>query len=233
MGAAMGRLALVGAVVALTTLPAARAGSITVISNAPGTNDGNLSVVAPLGGGFLKAVGFTMGPDVYHLDSVTLRLAEQSGSTSTLSVVLFGGSAAAPSGPALDGFTTPSIPTLASNVTFTPTAPLVLQAGTNYWLEVSGQSDTLDGIVWYASNPAVTPTGVASSLGALFASTLGTGGSLEPSSVINTFQVTGSPVVMPGEVPEPPGLIQSGFSVLAGLLLAWWRLRRRKALSGA
>jgi hypothetical protein len=230
MGAAMGRLAQVVAVLALLNLPEARAGSITVIGNEPQTNDGTLTAVASLGGGYAKAVGFIMGTQPYKLDSVTLRLAEQPGSSSTLSVMLFGGNSAAPSGPALVGFDTPRIPALAGNVTFTPTAPLVLQANRAYWLEVTGQSDTLNGIVWYASTPGVTPTGVVTCLGAQFNSQLVTVESQAPSSVLNTFQVTGSP--NPVEVPEPRGLVQGVLSVLAGLLLACWRLWHRRAGHG-
>ena len=114
-----------------------------------------------------------MGGQSYDLASVTLRLMEQAGSSSTLSVELFGGTSSDPSGPALVDFNSPPIPSLAGNVTFTPTTSLVLQAGASYWLEVSGQSDTLNGIVWYASNPGVTPTGVATSAGALFTNQLG------------------------------------------------------------
>jgi hypothetical protein len=229
MGAAMGRLTRVVAVLvlALLNLPEAGAGSITVIGNASQTSAGTLTAVASLGGSYAKAVGFTMGPQPYTLDSVTLRLAVQPGSISTLSVSLFGGSAADPSGPALVGFGTPTIPTLAGNVTFLPTAPLVLQANRTYWLEVSGQSDTLNGIVWYASTPGIKPTGVATSLGARFTNQLVSLESLATSSVMNTFQVTGSPLVSPAAVPEPPGLVPAAFSVLAGLLLACWRLWHR------
>jgi hypothetical protein len=230
MGAAMRRLGLIGLVLALGTAPEAQAGSVTVIGNYPETSDGTLTAVASLGGNYAKAVGFTMGGQAYELDSVTLRLAQQPGSSNTLSVGLFGGSTGDPSGPALVSFNTPSIPTLASNVTFTPVAPLVLQAGTTYWLEVSGRSDTLDGIVWYASCPGVTSPGAASGLSARFTSQLGNGGSLAPSSVLNTFQVMGTAVVSPTDlVPEPPGLIQGVCGVLAGLLVACWRLVRRGA----
>jgi hypothetical protein len=234
MSAAMQRLGLMGLVLAFGTAPEAQAGSVTVIGNYPQTSDGTLTVVSSLGGNYAKAVGFTMGDQAYELDSVTLRLVQQPGSSSTLSVGLFGGSAADPSGPALVSFNTPSIPTLASNVTFTPVAPLVLQAGTTYWLEVSGQSDTLNGIVWYASRPGVTSTGVASTLSARFTSQFDNGGSLAPSSVLNTFQLMGSPVVAPLDlVPEPPGLILGACGVLAGLLVACWRLVCRGLVAGS
>jgi hypothetical protein len=221
------RMALAVAVVSVSSAAAVRAGSITVIGNYPQTNDGTLSAVTSLDGSYGKAVGFTMGGQSYVLDSVTLRLAEQPGSISTLTLGLFGGTSSGPSGTVLAGFDTPDIPSLASNVAFTPLSGLVLQAGTTYWLEVSGQSDTLNGIVWYASNPGVNPAGVATSLGALFTSHFGTPGSLEPSSQLNTFQVTGSlPPPGPLDIPEPAGLIQGASSLLVGLLLASRRLLR-------
>jgi hypothetical protein len=228
MGAAMRRLAVLGVMLTFSTVSGARAGSVTVIGNYPENNDGNLSAVASLGGSYAKAVGFTMGAQPIDLESVTLRLAQQPGSTSTLSVQLFGGSSAGPSGPELVDFNTTSIPTLASNVTFLPTTSLVLAAGTTYWLEALGQSDTLNGIVWYASSPSVTPTGLATSLGAQFSSDFSSGGLLSPSNVLNTFEVTGFQDTITG-VPEPAGLIQGTISVLAGLLVVWWRLRRRGA----
>jgi hypothetical protein len=222
MGAAMGRLAVIGLVLTFSTVPWARAGSVTVIGNYPETNDGNLSAVASLVGNYAKAVGFKMGAEAFDLSSVTLRLAEQPGSTSSLSVTLFGGTAAGPSGPQLVGFDTPSIPTLASNVTFTPTGSLKLASGATYWLEVSGQSDTLNGIKWYASSTGKNPTGLATSIGALFTTDLGVAGSLMPSSVSNTFEVTGSMEIIT-IVPEPRALLQGAVSMLAGLLVVCWR----------
>ncbi len=226
MGAGLGRLALAAMILALFFGREARAASIVVIGNYPQANDGTLSSVTSLDGTYAKAVGFTMGGQSYDLASVTLRLMEQVGSSSTLSVELFGGTSSGMSGPALGGFNSPSIPALAGNVTFLPTTSFVLQAGASYWLDVSGQSDTLNGIVWYGSNPEVTPTGVATSAGALFTNQLGSGSALEPSSTMNTFQVTGSSVAGVATIPEPAGLIQGVFSVVAGLIYACWRLGR-------
>ena len=149
-------MALAATILAVLTGPGARAASIVVVGDYPETNDGTLTSVTSLYGNYAKAVGFTIGGQPYNLASVTLRLAEQVGSNSTLSVELFGGTSSSPSGPALVGFNSATIPSVASNVTFTPTTALVLQAGAGFWLEVSGQSDTLNGIVWYASNPAVS-----------------------------------------------------------------------------
>jgi hypothetical protein len=169
-----------------------------------------------------------MGGQSDVLASVTLRLVEQVGSNSTLSVALYGGTPANPSGPVLAGFDSPSIPSIAGDVTFTPTTSLTLQAGATYWLEVSGQSDTLNGIVWYASHSGVLPTGVAAtSAGYLFTDQLGVGSALESSNVLNTFQVTGSPSGIIATIPEPAGLIQGTVSAFAGLVYACWRLRRR------
>jgi hypothetical protein len=227
MGAGLGRMALAATILALLSGPGAPAASIVVIGDYPETNDGTLTSVTSLYGTYAKAVGFTMGGQSYDLASVTLRLAEQVGSSSTLSVELFGGTSSTPSGPALVGFNSATIPSIAGNVTFTPTSSLVLQAGASYWLEVSGQSDTLDGIVWYASNPAVTPIGVATSAGALFTNQLGSGLALQPSSFMNTFQVTGSSdagITSITSIPEPAGLIQAALSVVAGLIYACWRV---------
>jgi hypothetical protein len=226
MRAGLVRLALAATILALVSGREAWAASIVVIGNYPQTNDGNLTSVTSLYGNSAKAVGFTMGPQSYSLASVTLRLMEQIGSNSTLSVELFGGTPSTLSGPALVNFNSAAIPQLAGNVTFTPTTSFVLQAGASYWLELSGQSDTLDGIVWYASNPGVSPTGVATSMGALFSDQLGSPAAFQRSSVMNTFQVTGSGNADITSIPEPAGLIQGAVCVLAGLVYACRRLLR-------
>ncbi len=105
---------------------------------------------------------------------------------------MYGGTSTGPSGPALVDFdtSTPSIPSTPGDVTFAPEGSLQLQASTTYWIDVSGTSNTLNGIVWYGSNPGIVPTGLATSDGALFSS-MSTGiSSLAPSSVLNTFLVT-------------------------------------------
>jgi hypothetical protein len=226
MGAGVGRLALAATMLTVLSGPLARAGSIVVIGDYPQTDDGTLSSVTSLYGTYAKAVGFTMGGQSYGLDSVTLRLMEQVGSSSTLSVALFGGTPSTLSGRALVEFNAVTIPSYASNVTFTPTTSFVLQAGASYWLEVSGQSDTLNGIVWYGSNPGVSPSGMATSAGALFTDQLGASSALEPSSVMNTFEVMGSSEAGVATIPEPASLIQGAFSVALGLVYTWWRLGR-------
>jgi hypothetical protein len=221
MGAGVGRLALAVTLLAFLSGPDVRAASIVVIGNYPQSNDGTLSAVASLDGTFAKAVGFTMGEQSYDLASVTLRLMEQAGSNSMLSVALFRGTPADPSGPALVRFDSPTIPSLASDVTFTPTTSFELQAGSTYWLEVSGKSDTLNGIVWYASRPGLTPAGLAAtSAGARFTDQLGLSSALVTSSVWNTFEVTG--LLTAGEVTGSSGTGQdpgsSGTGSLTGSL---------------
>ena len=148
-----------------------------------------------------KAVGFTMPGASYDLGSITLRLMEQAGSTDSLSVQLYGG-VDNPSGPVLAQFNSPAIPNVASDVVFTPTAPFTLKANDTYWIYVAGTSNTLDGIVWYASTPGIPPSGVATAAGARFSSKGAGVSSLSPSSVMNTFQVTGTLIAAPA-VPEP------------------------------
>jgi hypothetical protein len=203
-----------------------RAGSILVIGNLPQANDGASSTVAALGGMYAKAVGFTMGANSLDLDSVTLRLKEQAGFESTLRVQLYGGTTN-PTGPVLASFNIPSIPTVATDVSFTPTSQVVLQASTSYWLYVTGSSNTLDGIIWYASDPGNVLAGVATSLGNRFTTTGAAPAALLPSSVTNSFQILGQAEAgpLPG-VPEPPAWIPAATAVLAGLACAGWRQRR-------
>jgi hypothetical protein len=224
MDAAFWRLTL-ATVLALLGAREGWAGPILIIGNEPQVNDGTFSAVASLGGGYSKAVGFTMPAESIALDSITLRLKEQAGSSSTLTVALFGGGNDGPSGPSLVSFNTPSIPTVAGDVTFTPTSPFLLKAGTTYWLDVTGTSNTLNGIVWYASNPGFAETGIATAAGARFDSKLSAFAAMQTSTVMNTFQVVGS--LGPSPVPEPPGLVLAVIATTAGLAYAGWCRRRR------
>jgi hypothetical protein len=226
MGAAIWRLALVGALLAALGGNEGRGESVLVLGNYPQVNDGTLSAVASLGGTYSKAVGFTMLGESLALDAVTLRLKEQAGSLSTLTVALYGGGNG-PSGPALVGFNIPTIPTVAGDVTFAPKNGFLLRANTTYWIDVTGTSDTLNGIVWYASTGGVAPTGFATVAGARFSSKSVAPTAMATSSIVNTFRVTAN--LAPGLVPEPPGLIQAAVSVAVGLAYAGWRDRRSPA----
>jgi hypothetical protein len=230
MGAALGRLALTATLLVMVGGTAGRAASVLVIGDLPAANDGKFSAVASLGGTYSKAVGFTMPAESFDLASVTLRLREQPGSYNTLSVQLYGGNTN-PSGQALVDFDTPTIPTQAGDVTFTPKTSFTLKGDTTYWLYLSGKSNTLNGIVWYASNPALLPTGIATSAGARFSNNqAGVTSALTPSSVMNTFSVTGSFNGI-ASIPEPAGLIQVATAVLVGLAYAGWRARRARGLT--
>jgi hypothetical protein len=227
MRAALGRLAAVMMLLGLFGGLEGRAGSI-VIGNLSQSKDQTSSVVSALGGSYSKAVGFTMGADAYELDSVTVRLLEQAGSQSTLSIHLYGGTPTDPSGPALVDFDAPAIPMIVGNVTFTPTSSFVLQARTTYWLDLTGTSNVLGGIAWYASNPGILPTGVATSDGARFTNQGSALTELASSTVLNSYQINGT--VVPVGVPEPPAVIPAATAILVGLVYAgrrrlrsWWR----------
>ena len=185
-------------------------------------------------GTYAKAVGFTMGGQSYGLDSVTLRLMEQVGSSSTLSVELFGGTSSSPSGPALVDFNSAPIPSLAGNVTFTPTSAFMLQGGSSYWLEAVGPVRYLEWNRLVREQLADHPHRRGDQRGRLFTDQLGTGSALEASSVMNTFQVMGSStsvITTITGIPEPAGLIQGAVSRPGGtgvcLLAAAARWQRR------
>jgi len=228
MCAGLLRLMQVATVVAIVGAAEVRAGSTLIIGNYPAPNDGTLSAVASHGVGVSKAVGFTMPGTSYHLDSITLRLMEQVGSTSSLTVELFGGTTT-PSGSPLVVFNTPAIPNIASDVAFTPLTSFTLQSNTTYWIDVTGTSDVLNGIVWYASLPGVIPTGIAASAGARFDSTGGGLSALSPSTVLNTYAVNGSLDLGPSVVPEPISLIPAATAAVAGLSVFGWRRRRSRS----
>jgi hypothetical protein len=223
MNAASWRLAMV---LALLSGTSGWAGPIRIIGNETSVNDGAFSAVASLGGTYAKAVGFTMPAETFTLDSIVLRLKEQAGSDSTLLVGLFGGGGAGPAGPALVDFLTPALPTVAANVTLLPTSAFLLKPNTTYWLEVTGTSSTLNGIVWYANTPGIAPTGIATDAGARFASQSVPLGGMASSSVLNTYEVFGT-LDSPAIVPEPMGLIQAAVALAAGLAYAGWRRWRR------
>src|SRR5262245_31268512 len=119
MGAALGRRMLAATLVALWSWGGieGRAGSVTVIGNLPQANDSTFSAVASLGGTYAKAVGFTMGTDSYWIETVTLRLMEQAGSQSLLTVKLYDGQT---DSTPLSFEPAPTIPPVAADVTFTP-----------------------------------------------------------------------------------------------------------------
>jgi len=82
--------------------------------------------------------------------------------------------------------------------TFTPTSPLTFTAGTKYWLYVTVTSGSFD---WRASNPGITPTGIATSSGYRFQNF---GGSFNNSTTLNSFQINATEITGPvASTPEP------------------------------
>ncbi len=208
--------------------------STLIFGNEPAANDSLFSAVATMGGNFSKAIGFTMDATTsYDLDTLSLRLKEQPGSNSTLTVSIFGGGANGPAGlPLVNLQATSAIPTVAGDVKFLSagTKPFVFEAGSTYWIDVSGTSDTLNGIVWYASDPGIKPSGtVANAASARFGDSAASISALGPSTIWNSFALTGSPDVPPlgppstQTTPEPSAWIPGLTAVIAGGLFGLWR----------
>lgn len=159
------------AAASFSALPVAARATV-LISNlpptyVPGTTTGTTINSAASGVQDSKAAGFTLpAGSNYLLTDVILRL--QLATTSVPQVAIYGTTAGNP-GTLLQ---TLANPTLTANavvdLTFTSSSPLTLAAGTTYWVVVSNAATVDDGFSWYASNPAVTPTGIATSAGYRF-----------------------------------------------------------------
>jgi hypothetical protein len=100
----------------------------------------------------------------YKLDNIVLRLFAYNTSTDVALLQIYADAAKTSTSPL--GATLQSVlfanPTSASNAvsnfTFTPTSNFTFAADTKYWLLVDATSGNY---IWNGSNPAVTPTGVA------------------------------------------------------------------------
>jgi len=194
-----------------------------IITNYPPANDNIGSTIAASPGGFSKAAGFTLpAGQPFSLDSVTLRL-DRNDADATMQLDLFGDSGGNPVGPPLVSFVIPPFPVGVSDVTFFPATPFTLQPSTTYWLAATGSSPTQNGIEWLASDPGITPTGIATSAGYRFNNT----GVYPPTGVsmrLNTFQVNGTPAG--AVIPEPSTLVLLGMGSVSLLGYRWQRRRR-------
>jgi hypothetical protein len=180
-------------------LDAGSALALTIISTLPG-NDG--TETASVGGLRTKSLGFTLpGGQNYSLDDIILRLDVQNIAVDGIALQLFGDVGGAPGGTALLDFLTPTFTSTGiADYSFLPNSPFTLQASTTYWIAARGPSgSTID---WNASIPSATPTGIASTAGAYFSSD-GTYPALGPSSILNSYQVDGTPVGTPVPGPLP------------------------------
>lgn len=155
-----------------------------IISNLPG-NDGTQS--ASLEGGRIKAMGFTLpaGPDL------TFERAEVRLDVSNLEIdplVRIYEDAAGVPGEFLLELTDPAFIELGiQTYSFTPPAPLVLEAGRSYWLVV--YNNGAPGMDWKASSPAQTPSGIASHYGSLFSTATGPNPPTASSTILNSYAI--------------------------------------------
>lgn len=136
-----------------------------------------------------KAGGWTMpaGQD-YFLDSVTLTIDFQTGVGEGV-VAIWSGAGQ----PQTQIATLTSPPQIGSgDFTFTPAAPLVMQAGETYWVHVSAPP-TSPSFQWRGTSPSTAPSGLAANAGYIFNG--------NPSTFFNRYQVEGT------VVPEPAALL--------------------------
>jgi len=146
----------------------------------------------------------------YALDSVILRFGNyETGDTPVLEIRNDTGGAN-PGSTVLASFTNPT-PQGAGNFdyTFNPSSAFTFHAETKYWLNLSLSAGS---VLWRASSPGVTPTGIPT-FGAYRFSNDGV--SFNNSSVLNSFQINATEQIQ--NVPEPSSVI--GLLALMGTTL--------------
>ncbi|GCA70839.1 hypothetical protein MiYa_02374 [Microcystis aeruginosa NIES-2519] len=149
----------------------------------------------------IKALAFTLpAGNNYSLDNAILRLSGYDPGETPLVQIRNDVGGSDPGSTVLASFTNPT-PQGAGNFdyTFTPTGPLTFTAGTKYWLYVTITSGDFN---WSASNPGITPTGIATSSVARLSND--SGASFSSSSIFNSFQINATEITGPvASTPEP------------------------------
>ncbi|QDV39614.1 choice-of-anchor R domain-containing protein [Tautonia plasticadhaerens] len=204
-------------------LSAASARGDVILSTLPQTNDGLAS--ATLGPLRIKALAFTLSDQAYTMDSAVLRLRldtfDRPLTTPILQLLNDSGDPDIPGSTVLATFSTPTLVGGINDFTFTPTSPFTLLAGQEYWLALSSAADfDTSGLNWLASNPPVTPTGVATLSGNRFTSDGGV--TWGPSTTVNSFTINGTIATV---IPEPSTL---ALAAMGGVGLLGYGCRRRR-----
>lgn len=170
-----------------------------IIGNYPQANDNTFSTIAATSGNLSKAAGFTLPSGTnYTLDSIILRL-DVTNASSSVTFSLFGDVDGNPGGLPLLSFTTQTLTAGISDYTLLPSASFTLQTLNTYWIAATGISPSIDGVTWLASNPGVTPNGIATSAG-FRSDSSGTYPPARSSTIQNTYQVSGTIVPEPSSV---------------------------------
>jgi hypothetical protein len=205
------------AAVALLSFASSSVASV-VISNYPPNNHDQMSGIGPTQA---KAAGWTLPAlgSSYRLDSLTARLGGYDPADAPL-VRIFDDNGGTPGSSLLTlNNPTPNDGTVA-DFTFTASGDLVMAPGLTYWvvffIDAAISATTFN---WMANVPNITPTGLFSNAGFLFASNPTGSWQAEPSLIFNTYQLNASAVPVPAL--GAPALL------LGTVLMAALRRRRR------
>jgi hypothetical protein len=202
---------------AVLTLACSVVSADVILGNYPPAN--NTTLTADVDNLRRKAMSFAMpaGSD-YFITSITLRLGNYitPGDSAVLEIRNHTGSTTAPGLTTIGAFVAPASASSAiSDFVFTPVGTVTLQAGTSYWIYLSGANSTTS-FDWRGSSPAIIPTGIAAYGGQSLFTTNG-GTSWTSSATINSFLIE-------GDIPAPAA---GALLLLAGVVA---RRRARGAL---
>ncbi|CAO5066054.1 PEP-CTERM sorting domain-containing protein [Microcystis aeruginosa] len=194
-----------------------------IIGNLPQNNDNNNTSLNATSGTSIKAFAFTLPEgNNYSLDNAILRLGNYESGDVPLVQIRNDVGGSDPGSTVLASFTNPTPQGAGTfDYTFTPTGPLTFTAGTKYWLYVTS---TVEGFGWRASNPGITPTGIATLSGNRARNF--SGSSFNNSSVLNSFQINATEITGPVASTPEPGAIAA--LSLFGLGLLGVKGRRNK-----